>query len=108
MGSARANSTEARSGSPALQVTRETEQLRAALLSAETELASASQLKVDYQELRAAADELRERCSSLEAELDWVRGQYELIATSSSWTLTAPLRRVMSAARGRGSDPDAA
>jgi hypothetical protein len=98
------------------QIERENRQLREALLKAEAELAAARQLQVDYDELRLAAvaleqahDELERQSAGLGAQrdrltiaLDDLSADYRVVTGSSSWTLTAPLRRLMSAVRGRG------
>ena len=98
------------------QIERENRQLRDALLDAEAQLAAACQLQVDFDELRLAAadleqahDDLQRRCAELEAQRDQLvaardelLADYRVVTGSSSWALTAPLRRAVSAVRGRG------
>ena len=99
----------------AAQIERENRQLRDALLDAEAELAGACQRQVDYDELRLAAAELQQahrelqrRSGQLQAQRDQLAGdldellaRYRVVTGSRSWMLTAPLRRVGSAVRGR-------
>jgi hypothetical protein len=98
------------------QIQRENRQLRDALLDAEAQLAAASQLQVDFDELRLAAadleqahEHLKRRCAELEAQRDQLASardellaDYRVVTGSRSWALTAPLRRAGSAVPGRG------
>jgi hypothetical protein len=63
-------------------------EVRAALLSAERDLARVPQLDADLAEIERLAGELR----GIEADRDLWLHRYTVVVSSSSWKLTAPLR----------------
>lgn len=76
--------------------------LRRALAQAETMSASGHKLA----QLQQGCAELERECDRLKARADHFETLYNAVIASSSWRLTAPLRRVMSALRGASGKAD--
>jgi hypothetical protein len=70
----------------------ELRQLRSELIAAETSLASLRELERQIVDLGALASSYAERVDRLEAENSEQRAALAVLASSSSWRLTAPLR----------------
>jgi chromosome segregation ATPase len=90
------------------QLERENARLRDALLAAERDLADATQLRVEFDELRSLAeamqDDLQAALRDLQAtvtERDDQLERYQQVVNSSSWTATAPFRRAMAVVHRR-------
>lgn len=91
------------------QLERENDRLRDALLDAERELADAVRQRAELEDLRVVADALGGELAAalaqrdaVQADRDQLLARYETVVRSSSWTMTAPLRRTIAAIRSRG------
>jgi SAM-dependent methyltransferase len=78
----------------------ERDQLRAALVAAERDMAHVHQLEVELAEVSRLAEELRD----VEVDRDRWLNRYEIVVNSTTWKLTGPLRKVMDSLRN--SRPD--